>query len=212
MIYLFALVCTFSDTEAATEVTVDGLRQSFNFHKWKQQPRVSYMPPHVCQVELLRQILHREVECIGSGPRRNVLTTRVIAVETRYTLGHHASTRMQNVTTVAKWGGHLRRCAAVRSSIQGPIAATSNTQGQWSIWRKKHRPWRRKSTACSSWRLNSTIRLLWSWRWLKDTRSVWKLTLALLSRWSRETFISESGEASLSWNKQSASVHTLVSR
>ncbi len=32
MIYWFALVYTFSDTEAETEVTVDGLRQSFNFY------------------------------------------------------------------------------------------------------------------------------------------------------------------------------------
>ncbi len=32
MIYWFALVYTFSDTKAATEVTVDGFRQPFNFH------------------------------------------------------------------------------------------------------------------------------------------------------------------------------------
>ncbi len=30
--YWLALVCTFTDTEAATEVTVDGFRQSFNFY------------------------------------------------------------------------------------------------------------------------------------------------------------------------------------
>ncbi len=38
MIYWFALVCTFSDTEAATEVTVDGLRQILQFRRKETNP------------------------------------------------------------------------------------------------------------------------------------------------------------------------------
>ncbi len=75
MIYWFALVCTFSDTEAATEVTVDGLRQSFNFYNVYAQiaigasvsvPQVLMMSPAlVCVRACLCMCVHVGKACLG---------------------------------------------------------------------------------------------------------------------------------------------------
>ncbi len=72
MIYWFALVCTFSDTEAATEVTVDGLRQSFNFYNvwaWDLTFFSSCMskPKLGSEVETGRDIRKIKVFILGSG-------------------------------------------------------------------------------------------------------------------------------------------------
>ena len=89
---------------------------------------VSFKLPRVCQVDLLRQILRWE-ECTGLGllPERRFLTVRVIAVGKQDILQQSADLRMQNATTVVKWGT-CERFAVVKGRAQLRVRMISNRE------------------------------------------------------------------------------------